>query len=246
MDGPILRWTSAALDLVAPRRCLACGEGRQDRSGLCAACLRHLRPQPKEPCRRCAGPLGPGADPRACTACAALRPKFESAVAAGPYAGFLGELVRRAKYGRDPALAGPLLELLAAAVREWPGTAGLTAVLPVPPTLSRVRERGFHLADVLAERLADELRLPLRDAWLVRIGEPVPQAALPRTLRLAAARGTVGLSKPRFAPWARGVAGERVLVVDDVLTTGATVNECARILVAAGAASVRVACCARA
>lgn len=246
MAGAFSRWTGAALDLVAPRHCLACAGARQERAGLCPACLRLLRPQPPDPCRRCAGPLGPGADERACTACAALRPRFDAAVAAGPYAGFLGELVRRAKYGRDPALAGPLGELLAAAVRTWAGAAGLTAVVPVPSTRSRDRDRGFHLADRVAERLADELRLPLRDAWLERIGEPAPQAALPRTRRLVAARGTVGLRTSRFAWGGPRVAGERVLVVDDVLTTGATVNECARVLVAAGAASVRVAACARA
>jgi predicted amidophosphoribosyltransferase len=246
MEHVLLRVASAALDLVAPRTCLACGEGRQVRAGLCARCLRHVPPQPPDPCPRCAAPLGPGALLGACSLCEAPRPKFAAAVAAGPYAGFLGELVRRAKYGRDPVLAVPLAELLADAVRAWPGRGGLTDVVPVPGTRARTRERGFHLADALAERLADEIRAPYRATWLLRVGEPVPQAALPRTDRRRAARGTVELVRPPWPFRPPRVAGRRVLVVDDVLTTGATADECARVLLAAGAAEVRVAVAARA
>jgi predicted amidophosphoribosyltransferase len=240
------RLAGAALDLVAPNACLACGAARQARAGLCARCARHVPPQPPDPCPRCAAPLGPGALIDACASCEALRPRFDAAVAVGPYAGFLGELVRRAKYGRDPVLAVPLAELLAEAVRAWPGAAGTTDVASVPGTPSRIRERGFHLADLLAERLADELRVPLRAAWLARVGEPVPQAALPRTQRRRAARGTVAVRAPRWRVLAPRIEGRRVLVVDDVLTTGATANECARVLLGAGATCVRVAVCARA
>jgi len=246
MENALRRFTGAALDLVAPNTCLACAGGRQARAGLCDRCLRHVRPQPPDPCPRCAAPLGPGALLAACSHCDALRPRFGAAVAAGPYAGFLGELVRRAKYGRDPVLAVPLGELLAAAVRSWDGRANLTDVLPVPGTASRIRERGFHLADLLAERLADELRVPLRAGWLARVGDPVPQAALARSERRRAARGTVALRTSRWAWRVPRVAGRRVLVVDDVLTTGATANECARVLLDAGSEFVRVAVCARA
>jgi predicted amidophosphoribosyltransferase len=245
--GPaFLRIAAAALELVAPKTCLACGVDRQVRVGLCGACLRHVPRRSADPCPRCAGPLGPGADEDSCPTCRELRPKFASAVAAGPYAGFLGELVRRAKYGRDPLLAVPLSELLVEAVRAWPDRDGITAVAGTPATKSRARERGFHLADLLAERLADELALPLVGSRLERVGDPPPQAALPRTKRRLAARGTVALAAP-LVPWfAPRIEGAVVLVVDDVLTTGATVNECARVLLLGGAAEVRAAVCARA
>jgi predicted amidophosphoribosyltransferase len=240
------RWAEAALDLVAPRVCLACDAERQAAHGLCPGCLHLVRPQPRDPCPRCAAALGPGVDASACTACAELRPRFSAAVAAAVYPGLAGELIRRAKYGRDPLLAVPLGGLLAGAVAQWPGRAGLTAVVPVPPSRARLRERGFHLADLVAERLADELRVAARLRWLERVGDPLPQAALPRTERRRAARGTVRISAARRPLAAPRVAGESILLVDDVLTTGATANECARVLRAAGAAEVRVAVCARA
>lgn len=181
-----------------------------------------------------------------CTACAELRPRFTAAVAAAVYPGLAGELIRRAKYGRDPLLAVPLGGLLADALARWPGRAGLTAVVPVPPSRARLRERGFHLAELVAERLADDLGVPLRLRWLERVGDPLQQAALPRTERRRAARGTVRVAARAWPLPAPRVTGESVLLVDDVLTTGATANECARVLRSAGAASVRVAVCARA
>lgn len=246
MATALSRWTGAALDLVAPRVCLACDDGRQAEHGLCAACRRLVRPAPRDPCPRCAAALGPGVLVDACRACDELRPRFDAAVAAAVYPGLAGELIRRAKYGRDPLLAVPLGGLLAAALTRWEGRAGLSAVVPAPPSRARVRERGFHLADLVAERLADELGLPLRLRWIERVGDPPPQAALPRTERRRAARGTVRIAAPRWPLRAPRVTGERVLLVDDVMTTGATANECARVLRAAGVASIRVAVCARA
>ena len=243
----IARTAAAALDLLAPPVCLACGVEESSQHGLGDACLRLLPPAPSAPCSRCAAPRGPGSDGEGRAACCRPRVRFECAVAAGPYAGFLGELVRRAKYGNDPVLAVPLRGLLVEAVAEWPARQGVSVVVPVPGTRSRVRERGFHLAELLADAVATALDVPLRDSWLARVGEPEPQAALPRSRRRLAARDTVSLREPRF-PWERRprLAGATALLVDDVLTTGATADACARVLLAAGASEVRVAVVARA
>lgn len=242
------------LDLVAPPSCLACGADEMGDLSLCARCRRMVPPLTEGRCEMCAAALGPGADtsPRsgACDDCEKLRPRFTAAVAAAPYAGFVGELIRRAKYGRDPLLAVPLAELLRRALRGSPVRDGVSVVLPVPASPRRAAERGFHLADLLAAAAAAELGVACRSDWLVRVGDPMPQAALPRTERRTAARGTVATRPPARirAPWttAPSPAGLRVLVVDDVLTTGATLQECARVLHAAGAAEVRVAVAARA
>lgn len=252
------RLAAAALDLVVPPVCVACrgdgldgaGGGGPGPHGLCGRCARLVHRVPAAPCPRCAAALGPGVEAADCAACARLRPRFSAACAAARYAGFVGELVRRAKYGRDPLLATPLAALLVEAVEVWPAREGADAVVPVPTTATRRGERGFHLADLLASAVARRLRVPLRERWLVRVGDPVPQASLPRSERLLAARGTVEVRRPPH-PWLRRIAapdveGLRVLLVDDVMTTGATANESARVLLAAGAAEVRVAVAARA
>jgi predicted amidophosphoribosyltransferase len=238
----------ATLDVVAPPACLACGAGEMGDLSLCVRCRGLVRPGPPGACPRCGAALGPGVAASACPDCDRLRPRFSATTAAAPYAGFVGELIRRAKYGHDPLLAVPLGDLLRRAVRAS-GWSDVDAVVPVPPSPSRAAERGFHLADLLAQAVAEELRAPLRTDWIERVGDPLPQAALPRTERRLAARGTVGLRTARRS-WGRRrgptPSGLRIVVVDDVLTTGATANECARVLRAAGAAEVRVAVVARA
>ena len=238
---------AAALDLVAPPMCLACGDEAMRRLGLGERCLRRLPVSAPCPCPRCAAPLGPGASQRGCAGCEEAHPRFAATVAAGPYAGFLGELVRRAKYGRDPLLATVLGRLLVTAVERSGLADGVDGVVPVPTTRRRLRERGFHLAEALSLEVARSVGKPVRTTWLERVGEPPAQAALPRSLRREAARGTVALRAPwwRMGP-PRGITGATVLLVDDVLTTGSTANACTRALLAGGAREVRLAVATRA
>lgn len=240
------RLAVAALDAVAPPSCLACDAARRVAVGLCGTCLRRAPPPHAAPCRRCAAPRGPGAEIEGCRKCAEASPRFTRAVTAGPYAGFLGELLRRAKYGPDPLLMRPLTERFREALHDWDGCLGVDLVVPVPSTRRRVRRRGFDPALLLARAAARDVGAPLSPRTLGRIGDPQPQASLPRSERRLAARGTVDCPPPcrwRFRP---PVAGRTVLLVDDVLTTCATANACTRALLAAGAKEVRVAAVLRA
>jgi ComF family protein len=172
---------------------------------------------------------------RQCGACVAAPPAFDWARAAGVYAGPLRDAVQRFKFGRRPALARPLaalvLEQCVAAVPEG------TVLVPVPLARERERERGFNQAALLAERLAAALRAPLRTRWLARTRATPPQTALNATERRVNVRGAFVAST--------STAGIDIVLVDDVLTTGATAAECTRALRAAGARSVGVLTVAR-
>jgi ComF family protein len=143
--------------------------------------------------------------------------------------------VQRLKFGRRPALARPLAALLleqcAAAVP--PGA----VLVPVPLARARERERGFNQAALVAERLARGLGAPFRPRWLARARATAPQTDLDAAARRANVRGAFVAST--------AAAGADVVLVDDVLTTGATAGECARALRAAGVRSVGVLTVAR-
>src|SRR6267378_847163 len=163
-----------------------------------------------------------------CGACVAAPPAFDWARAGGLYAGPLRDAVQRFKFGRRPALARPLaalvLEQCAAAVPPR------AVLVPIPLARERERERGFNQAALVAERVARGLGAPLRERWLARTRATAPQTELDAVERRANVRGAFVAST--------AAAGADVVLVDDVLTTGATAGECARALRAAGAASV--------
>jgi ComF family protein len=227
----------AALDLVFPARCPVCeamlGAGRRD--PLCGGCWQEMLRLVPPVCARCGLPLAQAGELAQCDACLAAPPAFDWARAAGLYAGPLREAIQRFKFGRRPALARPLADLI---IDECSPIVSAGAVLvPVPLAPERERERGFNQAALLAERVARALRVSLRARWLARTRATAPQTALNATERHDNVRGAFIASS--------SAAGADVVLVDDVLTTGATAAECARALRAAGARSVGVLTVAR-
>jgi len=253
-------WVAAALDLVFPACCPVCdatlGAGRRD--PLCSACWDGIVRIDPPVCARCGVPVfqfvdikerhgfpgalrasgGVGAmsgPPPSCNGCAAAPPAFDWARAAGVYTGPLRDAVQRFKFGRRAALARPLAALV---LEQWAPAVPTGAVLvPVPLARARERERGFNQAALLAERVARALDAPLRSRWLARTRATAPQTALNATERRVNVSGAFVAST--------SAAGADVVLVDDVLTTGATAAECARALRAAGARSVGVLTVAR-
>jgi ComF family protein len=153
------------------------------------------------------------------------------------YAGTLREALHTLKFGGRRALARPLAELV---VGQCAGAiaSDVAALVPVPLARARLRERGFNQAELIAEGIGATLRIRVRRRWLARTKETLPQSELSASERQGNVRHAFAASD--------AVAGVHVVVVDDVLTTGATASECARALLDAGARRVGVVTVARA
>jgi ComF family protein len=236
-------WATAVLDLLYPARCPVCehalGAGRRD--PLCGECWTAIERIDRPFCETCGLPL-PSFDPAAravslrCHACAAAAPPFEYARAAGAYAGVLRDALHALKFGGKRALARPLSDLM---LDTCGGLLGpqVDALVPVPLAPERERDRGFNQATLVAGHLAAASGLPLRARWLWRHRGTRPQTELTAVGRRGNVAHAFGAS-----PHA---AGAHVVLVDDIVTTGATAAECARTLRAAGARTVGVLAVAR-
>jgi ComF family protein len=225
--------------LLAPS-CAACSEllGEPTRGPVCARCWDAIVPITPPCCTTCGDPLPTWrtaaiASSR-CARCRRIRPLLSRACAIGPYEGSLRAIVHALKYGSRQTIARPLAARMRAAGAEI--LAGADAVIPVPLHPSRERTRGFNQA----RELARPLDLPLVDG-LRRVRNTAAQADLPAARRHANVRGAF-LARDR----ARGLNGAILVLVDDVSTTGATLNACAAALLAAGARDVRAITAARA
>jgi ComF family protein len=158
-------------------------------------------------------------------------------IAIGPYAGTLRRLVRGLKYGGREALARPIGALLAERVRA--ARLFVDVVVPVPLDAARERKRGFNQAVLIARELAREAGLPLATGALRRARRT------PALFRLAAAERAAAVAGAFAVADRASLAGKRVLLVDDILTTGATISACAEACRGAGATRVFAACAAR-
>jgi ComF family protein len=179
-----------------------------------------------------------GAGPR-CGACRRHPPVYAYSRAAVRYEDLAREALHAFKFGGHRALAAPLGDLLIETV-EGRLPAGLPDLLvPVPLHPRRERERGFNQSQLLARRVGRAWGRPVRDDVLVRAVATPSQTTLDRAARRANVRRAFRLRRPE------AVAGRHVLLVDDILTTGATVSECARCLEEAGPRTVGILTVAR-
>ena len=213
-----------------PSVCAVChGWGR---SRICADCLqRHVVTRPR--CGTCAIQVPEGVP--TCGACLRNPPPFVHGVAAVDYRFPWSQLVTACNFHAALDLAPALAAVLVAAVRAS-GQALPALVLPVPLSPERLAERGMNQAWELSRRLASMLGVEARADVLARWIDTPHLADLPREARAARIRGAFGIAPGRQAP----LRGRRVALVDDVMTSGATAAEAARVLLAGGATEVAV------
>lgn len=231
-------WLGALLGLLFPARCAACGL-RCAGGPFCGGCLGTLEPVPGWRCPSCAecgaAQASPARRGQPCARCVARPPPFTRIHVAFAHGGALARAIARLKYRGQEALARPLGELLVpAGIVAGPG---IDALVPVPSTARRRRRRGGDPVRVLAKIAAGRLGLPVRARWLARRIDEGASAGRSREGRVLADGTFVATEQVR---------GLRIALVDDVVTTTATVRAAAEALRRAGAREVIVLALARA
>jgi ComF family protein len=211
---------------LLPTQCAVC------RSRVCADCLRRFA-EPRSRCHACA--IGVPVGTALCGACVHQPPHFAHAIAGVDYAFPWADLVAAFKFRAALDLAPALAWLLADAARADPAPRP-SLLLPVPLSTERLAERGMNQAWELARRVGAQMGIEARADVLRRLIDTPHLADLPRGQRAARIRGAFGLA----ARAAQRLRGRAVALVDDVMTSGATAAEAARVLLAGGASEVQV------
>jgi len=227
------RWPRALAGALLPCSCALCGETAT--AIVCTPCQdRYAAPGgPRCPC--CANPLGAQELPgQRCAICIADAPAYDATVAAADYAAPLDALVLRLKFGAQLPLAPWFARRLADAVPAGPGWPLPDLLCPVPLGPRRLVERGFNQALEIARPLSLALGVPLQPRLLVRGLDTAAQSGVAPSERASNIRGAFEVADATLA----SVAGRHIGVVDDVMTSGHTLNEVAVTLKRAGAARV--------
>ncbi|MEW6586791.1 MAG: ComF family protein [Nitrospirota bacterium] len=221
-------------NLFFPAHCPVCGKDPDvlNLSPFCSACWSLIAPYTGPSCRVCALPLV-SEHGRVCGACLKEPPPFSRTLSFGLYDGVLADAINRLKFFGHRRLSGPLGELLINL--DVPQTDG---VVPIPLHKKSLRKRGFNQSLLIARVIARDMKAPVLMDTLFKIKETAPQVGLSAQERSKNLRNAFAVKGD--------VKDKRLLLVDDVMTTGATVRECSKQLINAGAKDVVVLTLARA
>ena len=229
-------WFRQAIRFVLPVECIACGRSLSTDPVpfFCAACWCTIHPFGQPACASCDQPFVSQAATNCtpnhqCQNCQERPPDFQRAWTLFPYLPPLREAICSFKYRSKHTLARPLARLM---IRALPREIDADVIIPVPLHPARLRAREFNQSLLLADQLGRHLILPVSPTHLVRIAATEPQTTLTRQARLRNLRKAFGVRKPQ------DLMEKRILLVDDVFTTGTTLNECAKSLRKAGSGPV--------
>ena len=221
------------VNLVYPLRCASCGQDLEamDTRGVCGFCLDRIRLNPRPFCIRCGRAVEKTAS--LCEECRKMRPHFDSAFSAYLYEGPMKDLIHKFKYNRKIALSRLLSNMLSRFVEDdCEVLSGIDMLTFVPMDSKGLRERGFNQSRILAEYISKRFTIPVANTLEKRLGTR-RQNELSRSDRLE------NLNRAFSARIGIDLTGISILLIDDVMTTGATLNECALTLKNSGAAQVR-------
>ena len=230
-------WLNAGLGLLYPEVCQLCGEGRATPAEgyVCGGCRAKARFIQEPFCQRCGRPYEGDITTRfECANCREMEWHFQSARSAVIARDPVLEVIHRYKYQRALWFEPFLADLLIRAAGPVLGQQKPSMIVPVPLHPTKQREREFNQAERLARRLGAATQIPVNKRLLRRVVPTRTQTQLSRQERLANVRNAFAMRR------GQRLNGERLVLVDDVFTTGATTSACARVLTAAGAGEVCV------
>ncbi len=237
------KWKRDFLDHVYPwQSCLVCGEHNltnitninyiKNRGYICPLCQSNLKEY--QTCAKCSTfiPLQPGEAPNPDALCSWCReeelPYITDCIGVAPYQGQLRQYILSLKYQNKRSLARPMGDMIARAIKQTGWHLDMITAVPLHP--NRLAERGYNQSELLALTVADRLELPYHDSLLQRLKETKKQNKLTRNQREDNLRDA-------FSPGRRAdlAKGKSVLVIDDIITSGATICNCAKALLEADA-----------
>ena len=231
----------ASIDLLLPPACLLCGQSLpidHSKQSFCRDCLTSLTTLSPAHCPCCAQPFPDSTSIHLCGNCLKRPPAFSIVHAAGLYQDGIKDAVHRLKYRNQVNLARPLGQLLGKVVEAAAGDFVPDSIVPVPLHPDRLRQRGYNQALEVARPIAQQLNVSIDTGLLQRVRRTPPQQGLSAIERRSNLRNAFDLTT---AP-----SVKRILLVDDVMTTGETVRECCRTLLVGGIREVQVAVVGRA
>lgn len=234
--------SQAALNLIFPIHCQGCGIklGYDNKRYLCPSCLKQIRLNRPPFCIRCGRSLSGSEEIRTlCPDCLNKKYYFERAWQCCQYQGLIKELIHKFKYKRKLFLKSILAEIVDDFAKTYLDYKIIDAIIPVPMYQVNTSKRGFNQAAILAEELSKPLGIGFLGNCLLKTKRAKQQVDLNKTDRLNNVKGVFEVKK------GIDLKEKKLLLVDDVFTTGATVNECSKVLTAAGAKAVWVLTLAR-
>jgi ComF family protein len=235
---------SRIVNLLYPAQCHACGvKTIAWDQNICDVCLKKIKKRLPPFCIKCGRQI-PG-EPEAmyvCNDCKNEQLYFDRAFSVFYYDGILKKLVHNFKYNKMTALAKEFVELVIAFMKEYDIGKRCEIVVSIPMHPFRLFKREINPSEILAKNIAKKLGLHYFNSILKKTKNTPPQSMLSRTERIENLEGSFSLRKYKE----HDIKGKNILLVDDLFTTGSTVNECAKVLKEAGGAYIEVITLARA
>jgi ComF family protein len=234
--GAFRLWTRRALDVIYPRNCRFCSDPLLDIEPgvVCRACVSSAKLIEPPFCRQCGSPFvgTVTGDTFVCGYCQDLRFYFRRTVCACRAEGIVRDCILRFKYNREMYFGPHLVDWLVGAGRRWIDWREVDAIVPVPLHPRKQRHREFNQAEYLAAGLGRALKVPVLKGNVRRVKDTGTQTKLDAEARAR------NLHRAFVVRDARAFAGKRLVILDDVFTTGATMNSCAKVLRQAGAKEI--------